>query len=145
MVGRLIHKARTSYCADKQLDDGTDSLIIAHMCVRALAPALCINHNAHVLHVEGPSISCVQQCMQMGLANTRTAVAVVSPQLLSLISLLNHHQLSTTIHRLGGTSLVGDPHRPIRRDYRGHRSDGVLRQSTHSCNLFKACKAKKMK
>lgn len=34
-VGTLSHKARTSYCADKQLDDGTDSLITAHVCVCA--------------------------------------------------------------------------------------------------------------
>lgn len=64
---------------------------------------------------------------QMWLVNSHTAAAVDSSQLLSFISLLNHHQLTTTDHRLGGTSLVEDPHRPIRRDYRGHGSDGVLR------------------
>lgn len=59
-VVSLGHKARTSYCADKQLDDGTDSLITAHVCVRALALPHCISHSAQVLHMEGPSISCVK-------------------------------------------------------------------------------------
>lgn len=65
-----LHSATKQHLplSGQAVHDGIDTLI-RHTCMHW--HSLCITHNAHVLHMEPPSISCVA-CMQMALSTDNT-------------------------------------------------------------------------